>query len=108
MASKSARATRTWETFVRRPEQLHEGVEIPLVLLDLTPGPRKYAVRHVMAILDRRPDAVPDGDILWVRSSVGVRLPSPYAIRIVRELPAELPGVPYHDVFDALRRAASR
>ncbi len=108
MALKSASATRTWETFVRRPEQLQEGIEIPLVLLDLTPGPRRYAIRHVMAILDRRPDAFPDGDTLWVRSSVGVRLPSPYAIRIMRDLPAELPGVPYHDVFDALRRAASR
>ena len=106
MASKTGK--RTWETFLRRPEQLKEGVEIPLVLLDLTPGPRKYAIRHVIAILDRRPDAVPHGDTLWVRSSVGVRLPSPYAIRIVRELPDELPGVPYHDVFEALRRSASR
>lgn len=100
-------ANRTWETFVRSPEQLKEGVEIPLVLLDLTPGRRKYAIRHVVAILDRRPDAFPDGDTVWVRSSVGVRLPSPYAIRIVRELPAELPGRPYRDVFEALGRAAN-
>ncbi len=98
---------RTWETFVRRPEQLKEGAEIPLVLLDLTAGPRKYAIRHVMAIIDRRLDAFPDGDVLWVRSSVGVRLPSPYVIRIVRELPTELPGRPYHDVYDALRHAAT-
>lgn len=98
---------RTWETFVRSPEQLKEGVPIPLVLLDLTPGPRKYAMRHVLAVIDRRPDAFSDGDTLWVRSSVGVRLPSPYAMRIVRELPAELPGVPYHDVFEALRRAGN-
>ncbi len=107
MASKTDSTKRTWETFVRRPEQLVEGVEIPLVLLDLTPGPRKYAIRHVVAILDRRFDAFPDADALWVRSAVGVRLPSPYAIRIVRELPAELPGVPYRDVFEALRRAGN-
>ncbi len=98
---------RTWETFVRSLEPLKEGVPIPLVLVDLTPGLRKYTIRHVMALIDRRLDAFPDGDTLWVRSPVGVRLPSPYAIRIVRELPAELPGVPYHDVFEALRRAGN-
>ncbi len=98
---------RTWETFVRSLEPLKEGVPIPLVLVDLTPGLRKYTIRHVMALIDRRLDAFPDGDTLWVRSPVGVRLPSPYAIRIVRELPAELPGVPYHDVFEALQRAGN-
>jgi len=98
----------TWETFVRRAEQLREGVELPLVLLDLTPGPRKYGVHHVMAILARHPEASPDADLLWVRSPVGVRLRDPYAIRIVRELPGELPGVPYRDVFEALRQAGGR
>jgi hypothetical protein len=90
---------------MRSPEQLQEGAPIPLVLVDLTPGPRKYALRHVLAVIDKRPDAFPDGETLWVRTPVGVRLGSPYAMRIVRELPAELPGVPYHDVFEALRQA---
>jgi hypothetical protein len=99
-------ARRAFETFVRGAEHLTEGAPIPLILVDLTPGPRKYALRHVVAIIDRRTDAFPDGDTLWVRTPVGVRLPSPYAMRIVRELPAELPGVPYHDVFEALREAA--
>ena len=106
MASKTPK--REWESFVRSPEHLREGVEIPLILHDLTPGRRKYAVRHVIAVVDRRPDALPNADTLWVRSSVGVRLQSPYAIRIVRELPAELPGTPYYDVFQALRRAGDR
>jgi hypothetical protein len=96
---------RAWETFVRSEEELKEGTPIPLVLVDLTPGPRKYALRHVVALIDRRPDAFPDGSTLWVRTPVGVRLRSPYAMRIVRELPAELPGVPYHDMFEALRQA---
>ena len=103
MASKTDK--REWETFVRNPDYLKEGTEIPLVLIDLTPGRRKYAVRHAMAIVSRRPEN-PDADILWVRSSVGVRLPEPYAIRIVRELPSELPGVPYRDVFQALLRVS--
>ena len=96
---------RAFETFVRSAGELTEGTPIPLVLVDLAPGPRKYALRHVVAVIDRRPDAFPDGDIVWVRTPVGVRLPSPYAMRIVRELPAELPGTPYHDVFEALRQA---
>jgi hypothetical protein len=48
-----------------------------------------------------------EGDTLWVRTPVGVRLSSPYAMRIVRELPSELPGVGYHDVFEALRIAGN-
>jgi len=100
-------ARRAWETFVRSPEQLKEGVPIPLILIDLTPGPRKYGLRHAVAVIDRRPEAFPDGETLWVRTPVGVRLSSPYAMRIVRELPSELPGIGYHDVFDALRSAGN-
>jgi hypothetical protein len=37
---------------------------------------------------------------------VGVLLPETYAIKILRDLPIELPGVPYHDFYDALKRAA--
>ena len=99
--------SRVWETFVRNREQLKEGVPIPLVLVDLTPGPRKYGLRHAVVVIDRRPDAFPDGETLWVRTPVGVRLSSPYAMRIVRELPSELPGIGYHDVFDALRDAGN-
>ena len=98
---------RDWETFVRSPAQLEEGVPIPLVLVDLTPGPRKYSLRHAVVVIDRRQDALPGADVLWVRTPVGVKLSEPYAMRIVRELPAELPGVGYRDVFEALRVAAN-
>jgi hypothetical protein len=98
---------RVWETFVRNREQLKEGKPIPLILVDLTPGPRKYGLRHAMVVIDRRPEALGEGDTLWVRTPVGVRLSSPYAMRIVRELPSELPGVGYHDVFEALRIAGN-
>jgi hypothetical protein len=96
-----------WETFVRNRDQLKEGVPIPLILVDLTPGPRKYGLRHAVVIIDRRPGALPEGDTLWVRTPVGVRLSSPYAMRIVRELPSELPGTAYRDVFEALRLAGN-
>jgi hypothetical protein len=98
---------RAWETFVRSPDQLKEGVPIPVVLVDLTAGPRKYSLRHAVVIIDRRQEALPDGDVLWVRTPVGVRLSAPYAMRIVRELPSELPGVGYRDAFEALRVAAN-
>jgi hypothetical protein len=98
---------RTWETFVRSRAQLEEGVPIPLFLVDLTPGPRKYALRHAVVVIDRRLDSLPDGDVLWVRTPVGVKLETPYAMRIVRELPPELPGVGYRDAFEALRAAGN-
>ncbi|TMB03997.1 MAG: hypothetical protein E6J64_13570 [Deltaproteobacteria bacterium] len=98
---------RDWETFVRSPAQLEEGVPIPLVLVDLTPGPRKYSLRHAVVVIDRRQDALPGADVLWVRTPVGVKLSTPYAMRIVRELPSELPGVGYRDAFEALRVAAN-
>jgi len=99
-------AKRVWETFVRNREQLKEGAPIPLILVDLAPGPRKYALRHAVVVIGR-PGAFPEGDTLWVRTPVGVRLSSPYAMRVVRELPSELPGVGYHDVFEALRAAGN-
>ncbi|MFL5312655.1 MAG: hypothetical protein ACJ79H_19645 [Myxococcales bacterium] len=98
---------RDWETFVRSRDQLEEGVPIPLVLVDLTPGPGKYSLRHAVVVIDRRRDAFPDGDVLWVRTPVGVKLPLPYGMRIVRELPSELPGIGYRDAFEALRIAAN-
>ena len=98
---------RAWETFVRSRQQLQEGVPIPLILVDLTPGPRKYSLRHAVVVIDRRQEEPAGGDVLWVRTPVGVRLSVPYAMRIVRELPSELPGVGYRDAFEALRVAAN-
>lgn len=99
------RVERLWETFVRRPDELQEGVEIPMMIRDLTPGPRKYGVRHVVAQISRSPGALSDSEPLWVRSTVGVRLDQPWAIKVLRELPLELPGEPYRDFYEALRRA---
>ena len=103
MASTSER--RTWETFVRKPSELKEGVELPLVLRDLSPGRKKYSMRHVVATLSRDPQDFPQMDSLYVRTVVGVRLPETWWINILRYLPIELPGKPYHDFFASLNDA---
>jgi hypothetical protein len=94
-----------WEAFVRRLEDLREGEEIPLIIRDLSPGRKKYQMRHVIAVLRR--GAAGDGDDLCIRTVVGVRLKEPWKIRIVCDLPLELPGDPYQDVYQALKAAAA-
>lgn len=104
MASTNER--RSWETFVRRPTDLREGVELPLALRDLNPGRKKYSMRHVMATVSRNPKDLPQMDTLSVRTVVGVLLPEIWGITILRDLPIELPGKPYHDFFASLKAAA--
>ncbi len=104
MASKNER--RIWETFVRRPGDLKEGVETPMVLRDLRPGRKKYQMRHVVAVVSRQTSEAAGLDELRIRTVVGVLLPETYAINILRDLPMEIPGTPYRDFYEALRRAA--
>jgi len=105
MASKTEK--QTWETFVRRPGDLKEVIEIPMVLRDLTSGKKKYQMRHVIAVVSRKPDDMASMDILRVRTVVGVLLSDMWGIRILKNLPTELPGRPYHDFYEALRKAAA-
>ena len=105
MALKSEK--QIWETFLRRPSDLREGVEIPLVLRDLSPGRNKYAMRHTVAVASRKPQDKENMDLLHVRTVVGVRLPETWGVKIVRDLPTELPGKPYHDFYEALKKAAA-
>jgi hypothetical protein len=64
-------------------------------------------MRHVIAVITLRTPEMAGMDQLRVRTVVGVLLPETYAIKIIRDLPIELPGEPYHDFFGALRRAAA-
>jgi hypothetical protein len=108
MAS-SADIHQIWETFLRQPEdleRLRDGAEVPLVVRDLTPGRRKYQLKHVVAVLSRHSRATAHLDELRVRTVVGVLLPEVWSMRIVRELPVELPGTPYRHFFESLRSAA--
>ncbi len=95
-----------WETFVRRPGDLREGVELPLVLRDLSPGRRKYRMRHVLALLSRGAAELPDMDELRVRTVVGVLLKERWGVKIIKDLPDEIPGKPYGDFYAALKSAA--
>ncbi|HXG52007.1 MAG TPA: hypothetical protein VNN77_11450 [candidate division Zixibacteria bacterium] len=106
MASKSEE--RVWETFVRRPGDLKEGEATPMVLRDLTPGRTKYSMRHVVAVVAREGAGAGFKDRLRVRTVVGVELPESWRIEILRELPIELPGRPYHDFYEALKAAAEK
>jgi hypothetical protein len=105
MASKTEE--RVWETFLRRPGDLREDVEMPMALRDLTPGKTKYQMRHVITMVTRRVDETASMDRLRVRTVVGVLLPDTWGVRIIRDLPIELPGRPYHDFYEALAKAAS-
>ena len=100
----------SWETFLRQPEDLKllaGGGEVALVIRDLTPGRRKYEMRHVVAVLSRDPKNMAALDELRVRTVVGILLPDRWSMRIVCELPVEIPGTPYKDFFESLRAAAA-
>jgi hypothetical protein len=105
MASKSEK--QVWETFVRRPGDLKEGEDVPMVLCDLSSGRKKYQMRHVVAAVSRKPENMASMDILHIRTVVGVLLSETCSIKILKDLPTELPGRPYHDFYEALRQASS-
>ncbi len=86
-------------TFVASPKGLPEGEEIRLTIRDLTPGRQKYDARNVKAIVSSSAEQLPEGDILWLRSPVGVLSPQPWAIKITAELEEFLPGPPYAGIL---------
>jgi hypothetical protein len=81
--------------WVSDPSSLPPGEEVQLTIRDLTPGKRKYEARNVKAIVSSSPEELPDGDILWLRSAIGVMLPHPRGIKITQDLGECLPGTPY-------------
>ncbi len=95
-----------FETFVRHIEDIEDIQQegIPLIIRELTPGRRKYGAIHVMARVSWDPNKFPDWDILWVRSTVGNKHPSPCALNIVSVLPDLIPGLPFEDAYAALKR----
>lgn len=96
-----------WQTFVRKFSDMKEG-EVELFIKDLTPGPRKYDTRHVLAKVARSRKALPDGEVLWIRSESGDRAPEPFYISITEELPEWVEGRPYENVFDAIERGRKK
>ena len=92
-----------YQTFVRQFKDLKEGKQ-HLFVKDLTPGPRKYDTKHVLAEISSNTEKFPDGDILRIRSESGVLLPQPWVIKILQELPESVPGHPWEDVYKAIKK----
>ncbi len=92
------------QTFVRQFKDLREGKQ-ELFIKDLTPGPRKYDTKHVLAEISSYPERMPDGDILRIRSESGILFPQPWGIKIIKELPESVPGQPWGDVFKAIGKS---
>lgn len=90
-----------YSTFVSDPQGLPEGQEIKLAIKDLTPGPRKYDCRIVKAIVSSSPDKIEEGDVLWLKSLVGIQFPKPWVIKIVEELGDSIPRPPYQGLIQA-------
>ncbi|MBU2607818.1 MAG: phenylphosphate carboxylase subunit gamma [Chloroflexi bacterium] len=88
-----------YSTFVSAPQGLPEGQEIKLAIKDLTPGPRKYDCRIVKAIVASSSDRIEGGDVLWLKSLVGITSPKPWAIKILEELGDSIPRPPYSELI---------
>lgn len=95
---------REYLTFVRQFKDLREG-KLELFIKDLTPGPRKYDTKHVLAEISSHPERMPDGDVLQIRSESGVLHARPWGIKILEELPESVPGQPWEDVFKAIGKS---
>ena len=92
-----------WQTFVRKFDDVKEG-QVELFIKDLTPGSRKYDTQHVRARAVKSKEALPDGDVLWIRSESGLKAPEPWYIKILEELLEWIPGRPWENVLDIIDR----
>jgi hypothetical protein len=88
-------------TFVRQFKDLREGKQ-EIFIKDLSPGPRKYDTKHVLAEISSRLERMPEGDILRIRSESGTLNTQTWRIRILEELPESVSGQPWEDVFKAM------
>ena len=91
--------SKEYATFVSDPQGLPQGQEIKLAIKDLTPGPRKYDCRIVKAIVSSSPDKLAGGDVLWLKSLVGITFPKPWGVKIVEELGDSIPRPPYQGLI---------
>ncbi|MBW2056661.1 MAG: hypothetical protein JRH07_01075 [Deltaproteobacteria bacterium] len=96
-----------YQTFVRRFSDLHPGKHV-IFIKDLTPGPRKYDTRLVLAELSDRGEDIASWDRLWLRSEAGRLSEHPWAIRILKEMGETIRGRPYEDVFSLTRDLTAR
>jgi len=93
-----------WQTFVRKFDDIVEG-EVELFIKDLSPGPRKYDTKHVRARVVKSKEAMPDGDVLWIRSESGLKASKSWYMKIIEELPEWVPGRSWENVLDVIGRS---
>ena len=98
--------SREWVVFVSRMEDLADGKESMLTIRDLSPGPRKYNAKVVRARISSRPETIPGGDVLWVRSWIGHLHPKPWAIEIIEEVGPSIPGIPHGETLSVIRNSS--
>ena len=98
--------SREWVIFVSRMEDLADDKESVLTIRDLSPGPRKYNAKVVKALVSSRPETIPDGDVLWVRSWIGHLHPKPWAIKIIEEVGPSIPGIPHGETLSVIRNSS--
>lgn len=92
-----------YETFIRDLAHLRIGKKALLTLRTLEPGRGKYlATNAVVRVANdsKGPDWAP----LVVRSAVGHRYPETYFVQVVETLPSLIPGKPYEDAYELLRK----
>jgi hypothetical protein len=92
-----------WQTFVRKFEDLKEG-EVELFIKDLTSGPKKYDTKHVRAKVAKSKGALPEGELLRIRSESGITALEPWYMKILEELPEWVPGKPWENVLDIIEK----
>jgi hypothetical protein len=92
-----------WQTFVRRFSDMQEG-ERELFIKDLTPGKRKYDTKHVIGLVAKEKSGLKDPDTLWLRGESGEKSRKPWYISIRQELEEWVPGKPYEDVLEVLKK----
>ena len=72
-----------YETFVTTIDELSEGKEIELLVMDK----ETYEPQKVKAIVSSSKEKLPDGDTLWIRYSRGLLHKEPWVIKVTGKLP---------------------
>ncbi len=79
---KEPRRSKEYLAFVMsNPQEIPQGVEIELDIIDLAPGARKYETLYVKGIVSSQ--TLPGGDVLWLRNELGHLNPHPWSIKIL-------------------------
>ena len=84
-----------YDAFLAEPGSMPEGQPIRLFIRDLTPGPRKYNVCFVRAVVSSSPGSSPGNDTLQLRSLDGKMHSRVLFIKILEDLGNCISGTPY-------------